>query len=311
MYQVKSAVLFIVFNRPNETKLVFEEIEKVKPKRLYIAADGPREMHVTDLDLCKKTIDIFSKIEWECELNTLFRNENLGCKKAVSTAISWFFENETEGIILEDDCLPNSDFFQFCDKMLEQYRYDERIAHICGCNLQNGIKRNEFSYYFSNFTYVWGWASWRRVWKNYDPQIKLLEKGISNNFLNPLTNNIFYKIILKNIFRNVQRGKIDTWDYQYLFLNLYYKQLTIVPNYNMISNIGFNENATHTISDSVNANVPFEKMNFPLLNPSRISSNYNADNFTLQKIIPLTLPVLLNLIKQWVLFRFENKSILV
>ena len=165
LYQTKSAVLFVVFNRPDTTKRVFEAIRLAKPKRLYITTDGPRPNMPDDVQLCKQTREIVSVVDWDCEVKTLFREENAGCKNGVSAAINWFFDHEEEGIILEDDCLPANSFFKFCDTLLEKYRYDTRVRHITGCNLQFGKKWGDASYYFSNLTNGWGWASWRRAWR--------------------------------------------------------------------------------------------------------------------------------------------------
>jgi hypothetical protein len=165
----------MIFRRPDFTSRVFEQIRNVRPARLYIAADGPRSGREGEQQLCIETRAIIEQIDWDCELKTLFREKNLGCKMAISSAIDWFFEQEEEGIILEDDCLPNQSFFRFCDTMLEKYRNDDRIRHISGCNLQHGKKWGTASYYFSNLTHAWGWANWRRVWKDYDRDLKLYD----------------------------------------------------------------------------------------------------------------------------------------
>ena len=142
-------ILFLIFNRPDLTKQVFDKIREIKPLHLFIAADGPRGDKYEDQELCRKTKEIVSLIDWECEIKTLFRDENLGCGRAVSEAISWFFEHVEEGIILEDDCLPSSTFFNYCEILLEKYRWDNNIMHIGGTNFQNGIKRGNADYYFS------------------------------------------------------------------------------------------------------------------------------------------------------------------
>ena len=160
-YIAQSPVLFLVFNRPDTTLRVFSEIRKAQPKKLYIAADGPRAERPNEDLLCQQTLDIFKKIDWPCEIQTLFRKENLGCKEAVSSAITWFFEREEEGIILEDDCLPAPSFFRYCDTLLEKYRFDTRIRHIAGVNHHSGKRWGDASIFFANHTHVWGWASWR------------------------------------------------------------------------------------------------------------------------------------------------------
>ena len=171
-YEVQSPVLLLIFNRPDTTFRVFQQIRKAKPGKLYIAADGPRNGNTTDAELCKNARSITGKIDWDCKLETLFNDDNKGCKIAVSTAINWFLDHEEEGIILEDDCLPSDSFFYFCDAMLERYRFDYRISTITGSNLQAGKKWGTACYYFSQFSNIWGWATWKRFWKNYDPGLK-------------------------------------------------------------------------------------------------------------------------------------------
>lgn len=286
MYKVKSPILFLIFNRPKESQILFNAIKEAKPKKLYVAADGPRN-NGKDEFLCKETRSILDQVDWDCELITLLRDYNLGCGKAVSNSITWFFENEEEGIVLEDDCLPTLDFFRFSDAMLERYRDDDRIGHICGCNFQDNIKRGKGDYYFSNLTHVWGWASWKRIWKTYDFHMSHLENAIETDFLSGLTSNKHYRKILYNAFNLTQKGKIDTWDYQYLFLNQLNNRLSVIPNYNMISNIGFNADGTHTfITDSPMANVPFSALPSVISHPDSICPNYIADNYFLEKEMP-------------------------
>ena len=162
-------ILFLVYNRPDTTATVFEEIRKQKPKQLFVAADGPRTDMPGDAEKCKNTRElVMNGIDWECETKTLFRDNNLGCGLAVSNAITWFFKNVEEGIILEDGTLPDQSFFTYCKVLLEKYRYDDKLKMISGNNFQQGKWRGDGSYYFSAYSHIWGWASWRRTWKEYD-----------------------------------------------------------------------------------------------------------------------------------------------
>jgi hypothetical protein len=280
-YQTTSAVLFIIFNRPDTTAKVFEQIKTARPGKLYIAADGPRSDKQGEAELCAQTRHIANQIDWDCQLQTLYRDNNLGCKEAVSSAITWFFNNEEEGIILEDDCLPANSFFKFCDTLLDKYRFDTRIRHIGGCNLQQGKVWGNASYYFSNWTHVWGWASWRRVWNDYDKELTRYDKTevrdkLSNIFTDPLIIDSW-----QNIFNDVKDGKIDTWDYQLAFTNFFNNSLSVIPNNNLISNIGFGQNATHSGNeDSLFANVPLAEID-TLTHPLYILPEKQADLFTL------------------------------
>ncbi len=177
-------ILLLAFNRPNQTRRVFDAIKAIQPTKFYFAADGPREGRAEEAILCQTVrTSILENIDWDCEVKTLFRDKNLGCKYAVSSAISWFFENEPEGIILEDDCLPDASFFPFCAELLEKYRHDDRIMMISGDNYQKDKLRTDYSYYFTRYNQIWGWASWRRVWNLYDVEMKLLPEILEKGYL--------------------------------------------------------------------------------------------------------------------------------
>ena len=247
VYTTKSPVLLLLFNRLEHSKLVFEEVRNAKPNKLYIAIDGPRTNNEEDkvkINLIKDFI--LSNIDWNCNVKTLFRNSNLGCKNAVSSAITWFFEHENMGIILEDDCLPLNSFFSFCDELLFKYEYDERVRHISGVNYLNSKIEIAETYYFSKFTHVWGWASWKRVWKDYSKDIlKEYDLNKFSKIYNIYPDRKICDAIIKEL-KRVQIEKINTWDYQYLFLNFINNGLTIIPKYSLVKNIGFDFESTHT-----------------------------------------------------------------
>jgi len=246
--QLNTAILFLVFNRPETTSRVFEVIKKIRPKRLYVASDGPRLSKINEVEKVNLVRKIATAVNWPCEVKTLFRKQNLGCKLAVSSGIQWFFENEEQGIILEDDCLPHLDFFYFCEKLLEKYRNDEKILTITGDNFQNGIMRGSNSYYFSKYFHCWGWATWRRTWDCYDGEIKFWPKWKqSADWINKFPDKIERKY-WSSIFDKVYLNQIDTWDYPFM-VSLWNKGgLNLIPNVNLVSNIGFGPEATHTIS---------------------------------------------------------------
>ncbi|MCX2478652.1 nucleotide-diphospho-sugar transferase [Pedobacter sp. MC2016-15] len=260
-YLTKSPVLFLIFNRPDTTLRVFNEIRAAKPSRLYLAADGPRAERHEEALLCQQTIDVVSQIDWPCDVKKLIRTSNLGCKQAVSSAIDWFFENEEEGIILEDDCLPAKSFFHYCDTLLEKFRYDTRIRHVTGCNLQHGKIWGNESIYFGNQTHVWGWASWRRVWADYDKDLKRYDEHEVAEKMGNIFTDAFLIEQWVRIFKDVKSGKIDTWDYQLALINYFNNSLSVNPNVNLISNIGYGDAATHTVSlDSPYASIPLEEI---------------------------------------------------
>lgn len=278
VYHTSSPVLFLIFNRPDTTQLVFDQIRNAQPSRLYIAADGPRDGRPDDKLLCAQARSIIENIDWTCEVKTLFREKNLGCKYAVSESLEWFFKQEEEGIILEDDCLPSEDFFRLCDALLERYRYDTRISQIAGCNFQQGRKWGDASYYFSNILEVWGWASWRRVWQLYDPELLQYDETDVSTTLDILFNEQLVTTEYIDIFKLLKANEIDTWDYQLKFINFFNNGLCVIPNVNLVSNIGFRGDATHTVDlDGRFANQPHGKLEGTLRHPHVILPSKMAD----------------------------------
>lgn len=277
-FKLRSPVLMIIFNRPDTTIKVFETIRKAQPSRLYISADGPRVNRSDDTEKCMKVRDIVNKVDWDCQVYTLFRDENLGCKKAVSSGISWFFEHEEEGIVLEDDCLPDSSFFSYCDVLLEKYRYDNRIMIISGDNFQFGHRRTDYSYYFSKYAHIWGWASWRRAWNFYDLEMKLWPEIKENGWLFDILEDKRSVNYWTEIFDTVYNNKLDTWDYQWLFTLWIHNGLCILPNVNLISNIGFGIQATHTKMENILSKIQSFSMDKPIIHPEFMIWDRVSDN---------------------------------
>lgn len=286
-------VLFIIFNRPETTQLVFEAIRKVRPPRLYVAADGPRPGVATDKLKCAQARKIVDRIDWPCELKTLLRENNLNCGKAPSSAMSWFFEHETEGIILEDDCLPSESFFWFCQELLERYRYDNRVMHIGGNNfLDNWKSNNDYSYYFSRNGFIWGWATWRRAWNLFDYDIKLYEKVKSSGYFDNFFLNRIEKLYrLRKFDKTIaRRGNVDWWDYQWEFCRYINSGLSIVPEKNLVRNLGFGADATHTTNGSSrSATMEAFELPFPLKHPPYVLRDIETDKRYFSKFIKDTL----------------------
>lgn len=278
-------ILLIAFNRPNTTKIVFESITRIKPNKLYIAIDGPREGVAEDREKTKEVADIFKKIPWECELHLLIREKNRGCKDSVSSAINWFFENEESGIILEDDCVPNIDFFGFCSELLQKYKNKDEIYMITGDNFQNGICRGEFSYYYSKLTHVWGWATWRRAWKNYDVNMSFWPKFKKSKEYKEIFHIQTARKYFSTIFDAVYNGKIDTWDYQWTACVWYNQGLSVTPNKNLVKNIGFGPEATHTKIETMRSRNQITEKILPLNSPNVIYRNYKADEYVFKNIL--------------------------
>ena len=281
-----TAVLFIIFNKPKTTQTVFEAIRLAKPIRLYIAADGPRENKSGEKELCEQTRKIAQNVDWDCEVKTLFQKENLGCGKAVSHAISWFFENEEMGIILEDDCLPHQSFFKYCEELLEKYKNNEKIGIISGNNHQRGRKIGDFSYYFSDIANTWGWATWARSWNDFRLNVNELDENLVLNEIKKLFPEKKFNNFWIKIYKKMKKIETDIWDYQFYFSQIAKNRIFIDPNVNLVSNIGYNDiNATHTFDKySPLANIPVQAMEFPLKHPMEISVNHKADRFILDNV---------------------------
>lgn len=267
-------VLFLIFNRPDTTRAVFARIREISPSKLYIAADAPRDGRVGEGALCAETREVVSHVDWKCDVKYLFRDENLGCKKAISSAITWFFENEERGVILEDDCLPDLSFFPFCEELLERYKDDQRVGHIGGNCFLPGVIGNGLSYDFSSVTHIWGWASWRRVWKNVNVDFPFWERYKERRkslFCNKWEE-IYFSSFIPDALRH--KGGLDPWGVFYYFSLRLQNQLSVYPSVNLVTNIGLGgAGATHTKKRSDKLFVPSGSMSFPMKHPEYVMRN--------------------------------------
>jgi hypothetical protein len=280
MSAFNTPILFIIFNRPDVTKIVFERIREIKPLKLYVAADGARNDKLVESELCNQARAIIEAIDWPCNIKKLYREENLGCGKAVSSAISWFFEQEEKGIIIEDDILADLSFFAFCENLLEQYKDDKNVMAINGCNFQQGIKHGDGTYYFSAFPHVWGWATWRRAWKRYDFNLSDLNYFYNLNKLKRYFKSKETIDFWHEIFFKMNRKAIDTWDYQWNYAIWNSGGKVITPNVNLIRNIGFGKEATHTFDETSKfSNLKVSSIE-SILHPSSTKINEIADLYT-------------------------------
>jgi hypothetical protein len=247
-------VLLIAFNRPALLRNLICDLRQIRPSRVYLAFDGPRSDRPEEADLVAECISLVPDIDWVCEVRTLIQSSNLGCGLGVSTAISWFFENEDEGIILEDDIRPHPDFFEFCSELLDRYRDDERVFAITGCNfVPRPHIENRGDYRFSRLPHIWGWATWRRSWiqheldsANWRSRLSLRDLWIGSG------RSLMGSLHWANLFRRLAKRDIDTWDGQLVLAAFVAGQLTATPNDNLVENVGFNESATHTRSEPRN-----------------------------------------------------------
>lgn len=289
---MNSPILFLVFNRPSTTKQVFDAIRAARPPRLYVAADGPRVGRVGEAQLCEQVRAIATAVDWPCEVKTLFRETNLGCKMGVATGIDWFFEHEPEGIILEDDVLPLPSFFPYCEELLGRYRNDESVWMVSGSNLIPGQIPLKESYFFSKNTLIWGWASWRRAWQHYDVRMQAWPKLKQEGWLKSVFPG--QPLLVSHwtyLFDELYAGKRDTWDYQCAYTCWRTNSVTITPAQNLTENLGFGEAATHTSSQKpafLLEAIPAD-LSFPLIHPKSQVPNAKADLMVFDKVHGITL----------------------
>jgi hypothetical protein len=290
-------ILFLIFNRPDLTQKVFNAIKEIKPKKLYVVADGPRlnkQNEDKKTQLCRKIID--EQVDWDCEVKSIFRDENLGSGLGIYEAINWFFDQEEYGIILEDDCLPNKSFFYFCDELLKKYIKDDQIMHISGNGyLLNMIPVKE-SYYFSQVPLSWGWATWRRSWKKMNYKMADFEQNFSKL---PEIGKIW-----ENDWKDVLENRVpDAWDFQWYFTILSNNGYCIHPAESLIENIGFCSDATHTTRAEWWYRLIEIKEIYTIKHPNSITINEKADAFVLKLIKNLPLSLF-----EKILLRLKNLS---
>lgn len=277
-------VLFLIFNRAGLSARVFEKIREVKPNRLFIAADGPRKSVSRETELCQETRSVIdAMIDWPCEVYRLYRNENLGCQKAVSSAIDWFFSQVEEGIILEDDTLPNSSFFQYSETLLERYRNYPDVMHISGNNFQFGRIRGNGAYYASRFAHSWGWATWRRAWSKYNISMPDFPDAwpeiASKCTLSPEISDWW-----KRNLEMTKLGQCNTWDYQWHYTIMRHQGICLIPNLNLVKNIGVGIDATHMHCKNIASTLRNDSLKWYGC-PRELSICHEADKFDFDYVI--------------------------
>ena len=279
-------LLLIAWRRPHTLRKVIDAIRPVAPMRVFVACDGPNPDRPDEADKVAATRAVIEdKIDWPCHIERLYAETNQGCRLGVSRAISWFFEQVEEGIILEDDCVPHPDFFPYCATLLERYRHDTRVWCISGNNFQNGRWRGDGSYYFSRYNHCWGWASWRRCWRHYDADLLQWPALKASGLLQTIFENPEEARYWTRIWdRLLAEGEPDTWDYQWTFTCLANGGLTTLPNRNMVSNIGHGEDATHTISTACSLHAPSSQGIGTIHHPSFVVRDTSADRLTFNSI---------------------------
>lgn len=286
MYSVP--ILLNIFNRPESTQKVLSVIREIQPTTLYVHADGPRTDKLDESVICTKCRELIkSMVDWDCDLHIWYEDTNKGCGKGPAEAITWFFQNVEYGIILEDDCVPNYDFFLFMEDMLLRYKDETKITSVAGSNFQDGHKRGDASYYFSQYNRIWGWATWKRVWSQYDYYMsdattESIETVLYNCFSRKCDRQ-YWSAVLKTVLSN--RMNDTCWDYQFMFLQWRLGGLTVTPNCNLVSNIGDGPDATHTAwENNPNLNRKVDKL-YPIHYPKIVKVDVKADNYYMDNYI--------------------------
>jgi len=273
-----SPVVLVVFNRPEATRQVFEAVRAARPPKLLVVSDGPRSSKPGEAERCEEARKIATAVDWDCELHTNFSETNLGCKLRVSSGISWAFSIVERAIILEDDCVPVPTFFRFCDEMLDRFADDERVMMVSGDNRLWGRADPGSSYYFSRYPNIWGWATWRRAWATYDfamtdwPAIRKQRRF--DQYFRKISERYYWK----SLFDYVYEGNLDTWDYQWVYSVFKESGLCVAPHRNLVRNIGFADNATHTKTTSLFAGLGAQDLDFPLRHPGQVLVDSACDD---------------------------------
>lgn len=276
---METAIALFFFKRPDTTRQVFETIRKAKPKKLFLISDAPYWQDKGKNEECKSIVE---NVDWECTVYKNYAEWNLGCDDRITSGIDWVFTHVDEAIFLEDDCIAEPTFFQFCEEMLEKYRYDTRIMMVSGNNFQYGNKRTEYSYYYSQIFHIWGWATWKRAWQYYNHDVTFANEIIEGGWLpdliaEPTSASFFTNILSANYLHNS-----NTWDFKWNFSCWVQNGLSIAPNHNIVTNIGFGADATHAFdTNSPLANIPTLPMEFPIKHPPFMIQDKEADRKTM------------------------------
>ncbi len=305
LQSMKTPVALFIYKRPQTTKKVLQIIRQVKPIKLFVIADGPRSDE--DIAKCRAARALIEEIDWNCEVIKHYSDEFLGCGQRVATGISWVFEQVEETIILEDDCVPHPTFFDFCETLLDVYRHDERVMVISGNNFQFGRQRTDYSYYFSCYPHTWGWATWRRAWQYYDYHMKLWTEIRNDNWLIGILQNVQAVKYWTKIFQETYAGNPKVWDYQWTFTCWSQGGLTVIPNVNLVTNIGFGQEGTNTTKAPSNlANIPVQGMKFPMSYPPYMIQHKEADHFTQAQIFQPSLTT--RIVRKIVFYKYLPSS---
>lgn len=255
---LRSAVLLLAFNRPEPTRRVLEAIANAGVRTLYVAIDGPRPDRPGEAERCEQVADLVASGPWAEKVAVRRREHNLGCRDGVTDGLDWFFDQEAEGVVLEDDCLPGTDFLRYCDTMLDRYRDEPRVWMISGDNLLGSWRPRRSDYFFGDGG-IWGWATWRRAWQQRDITMSNWSDASARERARDLLGPVGWRFLAPR-YADVAAGRLDTWDYQWSWTRASHSGLSVIPARNLVSNIGFGMDATHTTETHRLAEIPTKRL---------------------------------------------------
>ncbi len=279
-WSLNTPVALILFNRPDTTAQVFAAIRAARPPQLFVIADGPRASRPNEAALCAAARAVVEQVDWPCDVVRDFSDTNLGCRRRVASGLTRLFETVDRAIILEDNCIPHPTFFQYCEALLKRWQDDDRLWSISGDNFQFGRRRTSHSYYFSRYSHVWGWATWRRAWRHYDDAMSLWPELRDGGWLTDLFPAPGQAAYWRERLQATYEDRVDSWAYRWMLTCWQQYALHVLPNVNLVTSIGYGSQATHTTVVDPFANLGTQPMTFPLSHPSYMIRNAQADAYT-------------------------------
>ncbi len=282
MSGLSTPVAYLIFNRPRHTRESFASIKSQQPSTLFIIADGPRDGHPDDRRRCREVREIVEAIDWPCTVLRNYSDVNLGCKRRVSTGLDWVFDHVEQAIIIEDDCVPSAEFYAFCRALLERYAHQEAVWAVSGNSYQPEHRRGDGSYYFSKYPSSWGWATWRRAWRHYQGDVPFLAEWKQSPRWNACFPTSDERRYWGRVFNLVRQSKIDTWDFAWVACVLYGGGLVATPNANLVKNIGFDAEGTHTTEPDEKGSYDLTPLG-EIVHPAHIAADREADEFYFRK----------------------------
>jgi hypothetical protein len=280
---MQTPLAFIIFNRPDCTEKSFETIRQMRPPKLFVIADGARANRDGEQQRCADTRAIIDRVDWPCEVHKHYSDTNLGCARRVSSGLDWVFSHVDRAIILEDDCIPDPTFFTYCEDLLTRYENDDRIMHISGNNHQRGIRRTPYSYYYSKYPHCWGWATWKRAWSLFDFELKLWPTMCDLKLVESLYDDPREPEYWSNRIDEVLSGKVSSWAFRWQISCWANNGLSILPETNLVQNIGFGPGATHTVGEDDHLRVLAGQIS-EIQHPPYMLRHRAADQFTFENV---------------------------